>query len=60
MGACVYFPLSVIGSHLERTCAGPVHVASLVSLVILCLEDTVSLTSSIPSGSYDHSASFSP
>lgn len=45
MGTCVHIPL------LALTYAGPVHAATVSEFIcvsVLCLEDTVSLVSSVP------------
>lgn len=55
MGDHVHFCLSALGLHLTWTCVGLVHAASLwvhTCAVVLCLEDSVPLVSSVPSGSY--------
>ena len=63
LGACVYFPLLVLGLHLAWTRMDPLHATTapcacchslcefMCVSVMLCLEDTVSLASSIFSGS---------
>lgn len=49
-GACVYFPLSVIGPSCLHLCRP--RACCHVSLVLLCLKGTVSLVSSIPFQSF--------
>lgn len=52
----VNFFLSIIDSHLAQTCAGPMHAHTVsvnhnhIVSVLLCLEETVSLVSSMSSG----------
>lgn len=52
MGACVYFPISVLGLCLVWTCPGPIMLSQSLwvhmSISLLCLEDTVSLVSPSP------------
>lgn len=51
MEAHVYFPLSVPGPHLDRTCTGLMCTASICEFtcaeVVWCMEDPVSLESTI-------------
>lgn len=63
METWVRFPISVLELNLAWTCAGSVHAATVSEFThasaLRYLKNTVSLESSIHSGSYNLSGSFS-